>query len=81
MKEQDQLDGWEEQFRETLNKPDPDVEAVIEYMGFQIEVTRGNITQQEIEKAITQTKGNRAPGEDRVTADMLKTDPTTSASP
>ena len=80
-KEQNQLDEWEEQFRETLNRPDPDVEAVIEYMGFEIEMTRGNITQQEIEKAIRQTKGNRAPGKDRVTADMLKADPTTSASP
>ena len=67
-KEQNQLDEWEEQFGETLNRPDPDVEAVIEYMGFEIEMTRGNITQQEIEKAIRQTKGNRAPGKDRVTA-------------
>ena len=53
--------------------------AAIEDMGFQIEMTRGNITQQEIERAIRQTKGNRSPGEDRVTADMLKADPTTSA--
>ena len=80
-KEQNQLDEWEEQFRETLNRPDPDVEAVIEYMGFQIEITRGNSTQQEIEKAIRQTKGNRAPGKDRVTGYMLKADPTTSSSP
>ena len=50
-------------------------------MRFQIEMTRGNITQQEIEKAITQTKGKGAPREDRVTVDMLKTDPTTSANP
>ena len=78
-KEQDQLDRWEEHFRETLNRPDPDVEAAIEDMGFQMEMTRGNITQQETERAIRQTKGNRAPGEDRVTADMLKADPTTSA--
>ena len=78
-KEQDQLDRWAEHFRETLNRPDPDVEAAIEDMGFQIEMTRGNITQQEIERAIRQTKGNRAPREDRVTADMLKADPTTSA--
>ena len=75
-KEQDQLYRWAEHFRETLNRPDPDVEAAIEDMGFQIEMTRGNITQQEIERAIRQTKGNRAPGEDRVTADKLKSDPT-----
>ena len=78
-KEQDQPDRWAEHFRETLNRPDPDVEAAIEDMGFQIELTRRNITQQEIERDNRQTKGNRAPGEDRVTADMLKADPTTSA--
>ena len=78
-KEQDQLDRWAEHFRETSNRQDPDVEAAIEDMGFQIEMTRGNIRQQEIERAIRQTKGNRAPGEERVTADMLKADPATSA--
>ena len=77
-KEQDKLDRWAEHFRETLNRSDPDVETAIEYMGFQIEMTRGNIAQQEIERAIRQTKGNRAPGEDSVTADMLKADHTTS---
>ena len=35
-KEQDQLDRWAEHFRKTLNRPDPDVEAAIEDMGFQI---------------------------------------------
>ena len=40
---------------------------------------RGRITQQEIREAIRQTKGNRAPGEDRITADMLKADPAVSA--
>ena len=29
-KEQDQLDRWAEHFRETLNRPDPDVEAALE---------------------------------------------------
>ena len=40
---------------------------------------KGPITCQEIEKAIRETKGNRAPGEDRITSDMLKADPSTSA--
>ena len=38
-----------------------------------------HITQKEIEEAITQTKGNRAPEKDRITADMLKADPRESA--
>ena len=40
---------------------------------------KGKITVEEIASAIKQTKGNRAPGEDRVTADMLKADPHLSA--
>ena len=79
MKEEDQLNRWAEHFKETLNRPDPEEEAVIEDTGFYIETKRGCITQQEIQEAIRQTKGNRAPGEDRITADMLKADPATSA--
>ena len=37
------------------------------------------ITCEEIEKAIRDTKGNRAPGQDRITADMLKADASMSA--
>ena len=44
-----------------------------------IEMKKGKITVDEIATAIKQTKGNRAPGEDRLTADMLKADPTLSA--
>jgi hypothetical protein len=40
---------------------------------------RSRITQKEIEDAITQTKGNRAPEEDTIIADMLKADPRESA--
>ena len=40
---------------------------------------RGKITLEEVTDAIKQTKGNRAPGEDRITADMLKADPHLSA--
>ena len=39
----------------------------------------GHITQQKIREAIRQTKGSRAPAEERLTADMLKTDTTKSA--
>ena len=79
MKEDDQLNRWAEHFKETLNRPDPEEEETIEDTGFHIEMKRGRITRQEITEAIRQTKGNRAPGEDRITADMLKADPATSA--
>ena len=79
MKEEDQLERWAEHYKEILNRPDPEVDAEIEDMGFTIEMNHGRITQGEIEKAIRQTKGNRAPGKDRVSADMLKADPGASA--
>ena len=75
--EEDQLSRWAEHFEETLNRQDPEEEAIIEDMDFTIEMKRGRITQQMVE-AIEQTKGNWAPGEDRITADMLKADPSTS---
>ena len=78
-KDEDQLNRWAEHFKETLNRPDPDEEATIEDMGFQLEMKRGPITQQEIVDAIRQTRSNKAPGEDRITSDMLKADPKTSA--
>ena len=79
MKTEDQLHRWAEHFKETLNRPDPEVEATIEDTGFHVEMKRGRITQGEIKEAIRHTKGNRAPGEDRITADMLKADTATSA--
>ena len=79
MKEEDQLERWAEHYKEILNRPDPEVDAEIEDMGFTIEMNCGRITQGEIEKAIRRTKGNRAPGKDRVSADMLKADPAASA--
>ncbi|KAI8493068.1 hypothetical protein Bbelb_290720 [Branchiostoma belcheri] len=79
MNGKDQLDRWAEHFRETLNRPTPESEAVIEDMGFNIEMRRGPITLREIASAIKETKANKAPGEDRVTADMLKADPVVSA--
>ena len=78
-KDEDQRNRWAEHFRDTLNRPDPEEEAIIEDMGFTIEMKRGCISQQEITEAIGQTRGNRAPGEDRITADMLKADPQVSA--
>ena len=40
---------------------------------------KGPICCKEVEDAIMETKGNRAPREDRITPDMLKADPGMSA--
>jgi len=78
-KNEEQLERWAEHFEEILNRPDPEEEAAVEDMGFHIEMKRGSITQHEIIEAIKQTKGNKAPGEDKITSDMLKADPRESA--
>ena len=75
MKEEGQLKRWAEHYKEILKRPDPEVEAVIEAMGFSIEMNRGRIPQAELETAVRQTTGNVAPGKDIVSADMLKADP------
>ncbi|GFR71463.1 endonuclease-reverse transcriptase [Elysia marginata] len=44
-----------------------------------MEMKKGPFTCSEIEKTIAKSKSNRAPGEDRITADMLKADTSMSA--
>ncbi|GFR86809.1 RNA-directed DNA polymerase from mobile element jockey [Elysia marginata] len=66
-------------FRTILNRPDPERPEYIEGKGKEIEIKKGPITCLEIEKAIAKSKNNRAPGEDRITTDMLKADPSMSA--
>ena len=78
-KEEDQRARWAEHFQSVLNRPEPEVPAVIQGGAREFEMKKGPITCLEIEKAIRETKGNRAPGEDRITSDMLKADATTSA--
>ena len=52
MKSEEQLRRWAEHFKETLNRPDPEEEAIIEDTEFRIEMKRGRITQEEIREAI-----------------------------
>jgi len=69
LKNKDQLQRWAVHFQDVLNRPDPEEEAIVEDTDFHTEMKRGR---NEIEEAIRQTKGNRAPGEDMITADMFK---------
>ena len=78
-KEEDQRTRWAEHFQEVLNRPDPVRPAEIQDRACELEMIKTPITCQEIEEAIRETKANRAPGEDRITSDMLKADPATSA--
>ena len=78
-KEDEQRERWAEHFCTVLNRPDPETPAVVEDSNTTIEMKKGPITCKEIEEAIMETKGNRAPGDDRITSDMLKADPEMSA--
>ena len=73
--EKEQLKRWAEYFEETLNRPDPEETANFTDVNIHFEMPRGPILEQEITEAIKKTKSNRAPGEDRITAEMLKADP------
>ncbi|GFS05814.1 endonuclease-reverse transcriptase [Elysia marginata] len=73
---ENQCKRWANHFKTILNTERP---AYIEGKGKEIEMRKGPITCLEIEKAIANSKSNRAPGEDRITADMLKADPSMSA--
>jgi hypothetical protein len=48
MREDDQLNTWAEHFKETLNRPDKEKEAIINDTGFVIEMRRGCITQKTV---------------------------------
>ena len=78
-REDDQRARWAEHFKTVLNRPDPIRTAQIDARSRNLEMKRGTITCLEIENAIRKSKNNKAPGEDRITADMLKADPQLSA--
>ena len=77
--EADQCARWAEHFKSILNREDPKKRADIQERTRELEMKRGMISCLEIEKAIAMSKCNRAPGEDRITADMAKADPKLSA--
>ena len=66
-KEEEQLSRWVEHFKSVLNRPYPETPAVVQGGAIELEMKKGPITCSEIEKAIRETKGNIAPGEDRIT--------------
>ncbi|GFR65877.1 craniofacial development protein 2 [Elysia marginata] len=78
-REEDQCTHWAEHFKEIFNRPDPEQSADVGRKARELEIKRGPIPCKEIEKAIRDSKSNRAPGEDNVTTDMLKADSEMSA--
>ena len=74
MTEEEQSNGWMENFECVLNQPDPtnliDVEQVTPMA--LLDVTMGNISIEEVAKSIHALKNNKAGGLDEVTGELLK---------
>ncbi|GFR95564.1 endonuclease-reverse transcriptase [Elysia marginata] len=64
--EEDQCTSWEEHFKEILNRPDPEQSLDVGRNARELELKRRPITCKEIEKAVEDSKSNRAPGEDSI---------------
>ena len=65
---------WKEQFEEVLNEPEPlstpDLGDTV--LVNSLEVYEGNINLEEVQHAIGSLMNNKAPGMDKIFADMLK---------
>ncbi|GFS18709.1 endonuclease-reverse transcriptase [Elysia marginata] len=76
---EDQCKRWATHFKTILNRPDTERPAYIEGKGKETEMKKGPISScLQIEEIVAKSKSNRAPGEDRIIAGMLKADPSMS---
>lgn len=68
---EDQLARWREHFQEVLNRPPPQNPPDLE-PGDPLNINIGEITKQEIRKALKSLKNGKAAGEDNIPAEALK---------
>ena len=66
------MERWAEHFRTILNRQDPDTSAEISEALEDIDVRVDPPTREEIRRAIEALKNGKAPGEDRISVEMLK---------
>ncbi|KAL9971331.1 hypothetical protein ACROYT_G023842 [Oculina patagonica] len=77
--ERDQEVRWAEHFKDVLNRPPPTVEADIQEAETDLDVNIDPPNTQEIIAAIKTLKNNKAPGRDKLNAELFKADPELSA--
>ena len=78
--EKDQEARWVEHFNEVLNRPPPEEEPVIPEAEEELSVDTGPPKKEEIIAAIISLKNHKAPGKDRLNAELFKADAMTTAS-
>ena len=71
---------WEEHFCEVLNRPVPEMPAVIDDNNEELDIDDSYITKEEIKRAIKETASGKSAGVDAITAEVLKVDLETAAS-
>ena len=78
--EKDQEARWVEHFNEVLNRPPPEEEPDIPEAEEDLSVDTGPPKKEEIIAAINSLKNHKAPGKDRLNAELFKADAVTTAS-
>ena len=66
------LKRWEEHLREVLNRPEPAQTVEIPEADENLDIENGPIQKKEVEEAIRKLKTGKSPGEDNITAEMIK---------
>ena len=72
--EREQLDRWKEHFNEVLNQQEPDflLDLSNEDIRAVLNVNMGEISVEEVQKALKNLKNNKAAGIDELQAELLK---------
>ena len=73
--ESEQKTRWAEHFKEILNRPPPEEEAIINEAVIDLEIDTSTPNIQEIITAIKSLKNGKSPGQDNLNAELFKVDP------
>ncbi|XP_071150456.1 uncharacterized protein [Mytilus edulis] len=77
--EREQENIWNEHFKEVLNRPEPETTANIPIAEHDLEVNIEIPPRSEIIRAVKSLKNNKATGNDKLSAEQFKSDPTLTA--
>ena len=70
--EREKVERWKEHFSRVLNCDEPTSPHVFENQSRELQVELGPIREEEVVEALSNQKSNKSPGEDLISAEMLK---------